>query len=158
MNNTDIAALSSAIVAATISIFMANGTYSWPSVITGLTLIVLLLSYSNKRKTKLHSLAFSIVLSFSALPIIGFILELNCYFKISDLLASYSCIANCNTFNKFNNITILKKLLIFENKAGINTNQGTFSSVMDFPIFVIWVILSFIFFIIDLIYQQILKK
>lgn len=77
--NSDPAALSAAIAAGAIAVLIAPGPYGLFSLIIGITLLTVILSYEwERQRTSLQSVAISLVLAFSSLLVSGFILEYFC--------------------------------------------------------------------------------
>ena len=74
--STDIAALSAAVIAGAVAVFMTPGPYGPLSLVIGITLIAVLIGYAWKRnKTEPQRAALSTVLSFAFLPVVGFFIE-----------------------------------------------------------------------------------
>jgi D-alanyl-lipoteichoic acid acyltransferase DltB (MBOAT superfamily) len=70
-------ALSAAVIAGSVAVFLSPGPYGFFSLIISFILFIVVLGYSaSNARTKRQSLAIAAVLAFSLLPAIGFFLEL----------------------------------------------------------------------------------
>jgi len=75
--HVDAAALAGAVLAGVVASFVEPGPFDLMSAVLGITLIALLIAYLwNNRRTVGKSIAFSMVIAFSSLLVLGFVLEM----------------------------------------------------------------------------------